>query len=551
MLKKKLSIVFVLIFFVFSLVFLIPHEKTHKVLDVESPLRIIFSDSCFKIEDLDTFDSSFSEKNKVLAEKLNISEEEAFILGNLAKYWAENLIKDRNVVIKNKNDIIYYRYSYRSKFLYSGFCVIDSKPFYKEAFEKRLAQIRRAKYKVLDLETNKIYEISDNAVRNLNHFIVMRKSHLNKLSLKKFLDRGNLKLFLTDSTTKLKPDRDCSTLVCKEILNNINLAKKTIDMAIYGYSEVPEIEHALVRALKRGVKIRLVYDLDSKGENIYPDTEKLLSIIKNSKNDGTSSMSRNIMHNKFYIFDDRILITGSANLSHTDMSGYNTNSVIIIDSTKVAKIYKKEFEQMYNGKFHADKCSFSKDKISINGIDLEVYFSPQDKSLTNAVLPLIRNAKKYIYIPSFVLTEKRVTEELIKAKQRGVDVRVISDDLNASIRHSKHQELRDGGISVKTENYAGKMHSKSMLIDDKYTIIGSMNFSNSGENYNDENHMVIKDDSITKFYKDFFHYQWEQIDEKWLKTNVRAESKDSIGSCFDGIDNNYDGLVDINDPACK
>ena len=31
------------------------------------------------------------------------------------------------------------------------------------------------------------------------------------------------------------------------------------------------------------------------------------------------------------------------------------------------------------------------------------------------------------------------------------------------------------------------LHSKSMLIDDKYTIIGSMNFSNSGENKNDEN----------------------------------------------------------------
>ena len=71
-------------------------------------------------------------------------------------------------------------------------------------------------------------------------------------------------------------------------------------------------------------------------------TQFIKTIIKNSKNDGTSSMSRNIMHNKFYIFDDRILITGSANLSHTDMSGYNTNSVIIIDSTKVAKIYKKE-----------------------------------------------------------------------------------------------------------------------------------------------------------------------------------------------------------------
>ena len=108
---------------------------------------------------------------------------------------------------------------------------------------------------------------------------------------------------------------------------------------------------------------------------------------------------------------------------------------------------------MFLGKFHNDKSLKSKQKFSVSDIDMEIYFSPQDKSITNAVLPLIRGAKKYIYIPTFVLTEKRVTEELIKAKQRGVDVKIIIDALNASIKHSKHNELRAGGIPVKTENY--------------------------------------------------------------------------------------------------
>ena len=95
------------------------------------------------------------------------------------------------------------------------------------------------------------------------------------------------------------------------------------------------------------------------------------------------------------------------------------------------------------------------------------------------------------------------------------------------------------------------MHSKSMIIDDKYTIIGSMNFSYSGENKNDENLIVIKNSEITKQYKDFFLYQWSRIDDKWLKLNARAEGKDSIGSCTDGLDNNYDGLIDTDDPACR
>ena len=90
-----------------------------------------------------------------------------------------------------------------------------------------------------------------------------------------------------------------------------------------------------------------------------------------------------------------------------------------------------------------------------------------------------------------------------------------------------------------------------MIVDDEYTLIGSMNFSNNGENRNDENIIIIKDYEIAKLYKEFFLYQWEKIYNKWLYKNARAEGKDSIGSCEDGIDNNYDGLIDMEDLACK
>ena len=46
-------------------------------------------------------------------------------------------------------------------------------------------------------------------------------------------------------------------------------------------------------------------------------------------------------------------------------------------------------------------------------------------------------------------------------------------------------------------------------------------------------------------------HQWNEIDDKWLKKNARAESPDSIGSCSDGLDNDYDGRTDLEDSACK
>ncbi|MCQ2753721.1 MAG: phospholipase D-like domain-containing protein [bacterium] len=419
------------------------------------------------------------------------------------------------------------------------------------------------KYVVLDTDTEKVYNVGDIETKNLKNFLVLRKNYIPKGKTEKLYSfeqnqiippppfefkSGEMKVFVSDETTKIKPDRNCETSMCREILNNINNSSQTIDMAVYGYSRVSKIENAISSAIKRGVKIRLVYDSDAKGGNIYDDTPVLKGLILNNSNDKTSLEANNIMHNKFYIFDNKIVITGSTNLSHTDMSGFNTNIMVSLNSPKAAQIYKQEFEQMYNGKYHNEKAKTIDNNISDK---IKVYFSPQDKGIQNAILPLIDNAKNYIYIPTFVLTEKRVTNSLIQAKNRNVDIKIIMDALNASMRHTKHKELRQNGILVKTENYAGKMHAKTMIIDDRYVVIGSMNFSNSGENRNDENMLVIENPEVAKYLKQFFDYQWNKIDNKWLKYNARAEGNDSIGSCNDGLDNNYDGFTDRDDPACK
>lgn len=557
--KKKSSILFIILMFVVCVLVLSPSGKIYKVNDVVSPNRFVLNGEEVRISGIETFDDEFTDRNKELAKSLGISEEEAFIFGKLGKYWATNLMKGRKVIVAN-NDIIYLRYSYKTKFMYSGFCLKDGKPYYQEAFDKKLGQIKRAQYKIMNVESGQIYDINKKNSKEVKDYILIRKSHIPK---KKNIDKapatksatvlnlGDIKVLYTDLTAKLLPDRNCDTYVCKEILSNINNAQKTIDIAIYGYSSTPDIEKALSDAVKRGVKIRLVYDLDKNGNNIYPDTDLITKLIPNNNNDKLSAEANNIMHNKFYIFDDKVLITGSANLSHTDMSGFNTNSVVVINSPELSQIYKTEFEQMYNGKFHNAKTVNSNKSAKIGNTKIDVYFSPKDKSIANAVIPLINKAKKYIYIPTFFLTDKRVTTALINAKQRGVDIKIIMDALNASVYHSKHKELRNAGIQVKTENYAGKMHSKSIIIDDKYTIIGSMNFSNTAETKNDENLLVIENKKIAEFYKEFFLYQWSRIDDKWLKLNARAEGKDSIGSCSDGIDNNFDGLTDFEDPACQ
>lgn len=173
-----------------------------------------------------------------------------------------------------------------------------------------------------------------------------------------------------------------------------------------------------------------------------------------------------------------------------------------------------------------------------------------DKIITERVLAYINNAKKYIYMPVFVITHKKLEEALIAAKARGVDVKLIVDATNVYGSKSSVPKLRASGIPVKVENYAGKVHSKSIIIDDEILIAGSMNFSNSGENKNDENILIIKSKRLAIFYRDFFKYLWEKIPDKYLTGAPRAESFESLGSCSDGIDNDFDGKIDSGDEGC-
>ncbi len=365
---------------------------------------------------------------------------------------------------------------------------------------------------------------------------------------------GKLKIFMTDFTGNLKPNTSCETTVCKQLIGMINSSKSTIDIAAYGYDNIPKITSALTTAKSRGVKIRYVYDGTYKSLNDhYKDNHIITDLAEISNSDKTNSKTQSniIMHNKFIIFDNKAVFTGSLNLSRSGLSDYDVNDIVIIDSTEIANLYKQEFEQMLSGKFHNQKVKLNTPRQYIIGNSVvEIYFSPKDK-VDNRIIELIDNANNYIYIPTFLITHKEISDALVKARQKGVDVRLIIDANSTSTRNTKHRQLRANGIILKTENYAGKLHTKTMIIDDIYTITGSMNFSNSGVNKNDENIIIIKNTQIAKAHKNFFLYLWTIIPNKYLKYNARPESKESIGSCSDGIDNNFNGKIDIEEEACK
>ncbi|MCB9550102.1 MAG: DUF1669 domain-containing protein [Myxococcales bacterium] len=411
-----------------------------------------------------------------------------------------------------------------------------------------------------------------------------------------------LTLLLHDPDGVPAPPDACTAPHCQALLALLAGAEHSIDFAIYGIRRQTAIRDALLAAKARGVRVRGVVDRDRDGKNYYTDTDALAAALGDVRDDLSAERalaarrstfeempdrcrgpigfeghvqclafdlgddcliaahaSRDtveeggaIMHDKFFIVDGKAVWTGSTNVSDSGTGGYNANAVVVVESPKIARLYTREFELMYTtNRYHGDKPrSGKRETITVGDAQVEVLFSPQDEPITRAVRPLIQAAKSRIDVAVFFLTHTGLTGDLIAARRRGVDVRVILDATGARNGYTKHELLRAAGVAVKVEDFGGKMHMKAAAIDGQVVIAGSMNWTWAGEGGNDENTLIIHSAREAEAFHAWFDGVWQRISEQWAEQNPDPESRDSGTACTDGVDDDFDGLADAEDPGC-
>jgi phosphatidylserine/phosphatidylglycerophosphate/cardiolipin synthase-like enzyme len=602
--KNLLTSLFLILLFSLFGTFVTLQNRTKTVISIITPTKFEIENKNSKsgikteticIEGIETFSLDLNDEFYNKHKDLGISNIEMINLGFLAQDYAQKTLLQRHITLKYNSktspdchfaQVKINGLDYGKMLENSGFGISNGKISNLDKFKEQLERAKKLNLVILNHHSNKFHTLECPYGKAAHDFIIIpikqlpknakpckfchnnqKKKHYSKhkkhnknfeipniIQPPLILSSGSIKVLVTDFSKNLKPSKSCNTNVCKELIKIIDNSKQSLDIAIYGYDELPPITAALKRAKTRGVNIRFIYDKNyDEAKDFYKDNSIISQFASISTNDKTSSktLSNMIMHNKFIISDEKTVYTGSMNFSPTGTSGYDVNDVIIINSKEIANLYKTEFEQMLNGKFHTKKVkSGLNNHFKLGNSEIEVYFSPQDKP-SSRIIQLIDSSKSYVYIPTFLITHTEISQALIRAKHRGIDVRVIIDANSTSTRNSKHTTLRKEGILLKTENYAGKLHAKTIIIDDEYLISGSMNFSNSGENKNDENLLIIKDSQIAIFHKNFFLYLWTLIPNKYLKYNAKPESKESIGSCSDEVDNNFNGKIDKEEEFCK
>ena len=134
----------------------------------------------------------------------------------------------------------------------------------------------------------------------------------------------------------------------KEIIKNINQAEAFINIAMYIFTD-KEIALPLVKARERDVKVRLYLDKDQVD---YKYSQSRFLVQKGIKT--RISTNNYIMHNKFAIIDNRILLTGSYNWTFS-ANHRNDENLMVIDDPDVISRFQNYFEKLWFNKYSAQR----------------------------------------------------------------------------------------------------------------------------------------------------------------------------------------------------
>jgi len=160
-----------------------------------------------------------------------------------------------------------------------------------------------------------------------------------KMLLEAFIERLK-RLIVTGISESSREVGKIIEPILKEARKSVNVSSPFIS---------PRYARMLVNKSRKGIKIRVLTWMPEPGEEIdeYRYHIESLRILKNNVSENLEVMIAEKLHAKMYIIDDKIAITGSANLTERGMYGNYEHIDIKMDPSSVLRIYN-EFAKLWN-----------------------------------------------------------------------------------------------------------------------------------------------------------------------------------------------------------
>ena len=119
----------------------------------------------------------------------------------------------------------------------------------------------------------------------------------------------------------------------------------------------------------------------------------------------------------------------------------------------------------------------------------------------------IARAQRRLDIAIYDMNNRLVTNAILEAHRRGVEVRVYTDDERTFDPHKTFGELRSEGISVRRDSSSQRiMLDRFIVIDGKTVWVGSWNYTENATYRNNESVVVLESPEIASVFTEKFEH---------------------------------------------
>lgn len=129
--------------------------------------------------------------------------------------------------------------------------------------------------------------------------------------------------------------------------------------------------------------------------------------------------------------------------------------------------------------------------------DRSTYVNGIDVPLASA----IGNVERTLDIAAFELNNEVLINAIVDAHERGVRVRVVTDDEHGVEDDEGITDLLDAGIAVVDDSRTALMHNKFMILDQQVVWTGSWNYTSNGTYRNNNNAVVMRSQRAVRAYQ--------------------------------------------------
>ena len=316
----------------------------------------------------------------------------------------------------------------------------------------------------------------------------------------------------------------------QQMLEDLKRAEKFIFLEYYIVDEGlmwDSILEVLEEKAAQGVEVKMLYDdigcmvtlpgdytvyLRSKGIDAHKFNKVIprMTVAYNNRD-----------HRKILVIDGQISYTGGINLAdeyinRIERFGHWKDSGIRIDGPATQAFTRLFLMNWYINRGEiSDFDQYHLENQTRFGSGLCIPYGSGPKPIYKTKVGkivyqnLINQAEDFVYITTpYLIIDYDLTEDIKNAAMRGVDVRIVTPHIPDKkliqlVTRGAYPDLLSAGVRI-FEYTPGFIHSKQMIVDDRFAAVGTINLDYRSLVHHYENAVLLyKTESIADIRKDF------------------------------------------------